>query len=147
MTSCQNLLSKTQFWIHFPFSILANLHELHYLEVNIVISCILWSFKHSRVKFLDLAQSKARISGFDRVTGSSESILLKKKSKRCRFSKNKKKLTSCNWFFDRNNRVTPDFFFPCFSFNSIQFQSRGGSSFKTISRGIFIFLFWFFHYN
>jgi len=51
LISCQNLLSKTQFWIRFPSSILANLHELHCLEVNIVISCILWSFKHPRVKY------------------------------------------------------------------------------------------------
>jgi hypothetical protein len=51
VTPCQNLLSKTQFEIRFPSSILANLHELHYLEVNIVISCILWSFKHPRVKY------------------------------------------------------------------------------------------------
>jgi Gpi18-like mannosyltransferase len=51
VTSCQNLLSKTQFWIRFPYSIIANLHELHCLEVNIVISCILWSFKHPRVKY------------------------------------------------------------------------------------------------
>ena len=75
---------------------------------------------YTNIQFLDLSRFKIRVLCFDRVArvnffykkNKNDVILVKTK---------KQKSMGCNRVFDR---VTPDFFFPCFFFNPIWFQPR-----------------------
>ena len=99
-----------------------------YLKIQIKKSKIFsLSSEMFRAQFLNLTWSKARVPGFDRVTGSSESILFLKSKRRC-FSKKKKSQQVATGFLTGFCRVNlsgqPSFSFPQFFLNSARFQLR-----------------------